>query len=97
MPEKYPKGLAEMVARLGPMEKALLYASEGPTEGFSPEQLRELQAGVERLAPRDEAPPHERRPEREVQVPLAVRRLRGARGSRARRDHLRVPQAGASL
>jgi serine protein kinase len=58
MPEKYPKGLAELVARLGPMEKALLYAGEGPTEGFAPEQLKELQAGTERIARESDAYPN---------------------------------------
>src|SRR3954465_5852520 len=58
MPEKYPKGLAELVARLGPMEKALLYASEGPSDGFSPDQMRELQAGMERVARESDAYPN---------------------------------------
>jgi serine protein kinase len=58
MPEKYPKGLAELVARLGPMEKALLYAGQGPGDGFSPEQLREMQAGVERIARESDAYPN---------------------------------------
>ena len=58
MPEKYPKGLAELVARLGPMEKATLYAAEGPTEGFSTEQLKELQAGTERIARESDAYPN---------------------------------------
>ena len=45
MPEKYPKGMAELVSRLAPLDKALLYAGEGPAEGFSPEQQKELHAG----------------------------------------------------
>ena len=48
MPEKYPKGLAELVSRLAPLEKALLYAGEGPAEGFSPEQQKELRPGSRR-------------------------------------------------
>jgi predicted Ser/Thr protein kinase len=58
MPEKYPKGLAELVARLGPIDKALLYAGDMPAEGFSPEQLKELQAGVERIARESDAYPN---------------------------------------
>lgn len=58
MPEKYPKGLAELIARLGPMEKALLYATEAPGDGFSPEQIRELNAGVERIARESDAYPN---------------------------------------
>jgi predicted Ser/Thr protein kinase len=58
MPEKYPKGLAELVAKLGPLEKALLYAGEAPSEGFSSEQLRELSAGVEKVARESDAYPH---------------------------------------
>lgn len=58
MPEKYPKGLAELVARLGPMEKALLYAGEGPGEGFTPEQVRDLQVGVERIARESDSYPN---------------------------------------
>ena len=50
MPEKYPKGMAELVSRLAPLDKALLYAGEGPAEGFSPEQQKDLQAGLERIA-----------------------------------------------
>lgn len=49
MPEKYPKGLAELVARMGPMEKATLYANEAP-DGFTAEQQRDLLSGVERIA-----------------------------------------------
>jgi serine protein kinase len=58
MPEKYPKGLAELVARIGPLDKALLYATQMPNEGFSPEQLKELQAGVERIARESDSYPN---------------------------------------
>jgi serine protein kinase len=58
MPEKYPKGMAELVSRLAPLDKALLYAGEGPAEGFSPEQQKELQAGLERIARESDAYPN---------------------------------------
>jgi predicted Ser/Thr protein kinase len=58
MPEKYPKGMAELVSRLAPLDKALLYAGEGPAEGFSPEQQKELQAGLERIAKESDAYPN---------------------------------------
>ncbi len=58
MPEKYGKGLAELVARLGPLEKALLYAAEAPAEGFSPEQVRDLHSGTERIARESDAYPN---------------------------------------
>ncbi len=58
MPEKYPKGMAELVSRLAPLDKALLYAGEGPAEGFSPEQQKELHAGLERIARESDAYPN---------------------------------------
>ncbi len=58
-------------------------------------QLPELRGAHRRLAARDEAADHERRAERPVQVPVAVRGVRRARGAGARRDRLRVPEAGA--
>jgi predicted Ser/Thr protein kinase len=58
MPEKYPKGMVELVARLGPLDKALLYAGETPSEGFTPEQLKELGAGVEKLARESDSYPN---------------------------------------
>jgi serine protein kinase len=58
MPEKYPKGMAELVSRLAPLDKALLYAGEGPAEGFSPEQQKELQSGLERIARESDAYPN---------------------------------------
>jgi predicted Ser/Thr protein kinase len=48
--EKYAKSLADVVSRLGPMEKALLYADGGMPEGVSTEQQRELAAGIEKIA-----------------------------------------------
>ncbi len=48
--EKYPKGLSELVGRLGPLEKAMLYADGAVPDGLSNDQARELLAGVERLA-----------------------------------------------
>jgi predicted Ser/Thr protein kinase len=48
--EKYTKGLADVVARLSPLDKALLYADAAPPEGLTPEQARELVAGIERVA-----------------------------------------------
>ncbi len=58
MPEKYPKGLAELVARVGPLDKALLYAAETSVEGFSPEQVRDLQSGLERIARESDSYPN---------------------------------------
>jgi serine protein kinase len=48
--EKYAKGLAETVSRMGPLDKALLYADGTMPEGLSTEQARELAANVEKIA-----------------------------------------------
>src|SRR5688500_17726532 len=56
--EKYPKTLAELMSRLGPMDKALLYAGEAPPEGFSQEQIKELFAGMERIARESDSYPN---------------------------------------
>jgi len=48
--EKYSKSLADVVARLGPMEKALLYADGAMPEGITSEQSRELGAGIDKIA-----------------------------------------------
>jgi len=48
--EKYSKSLADVVARLGPMEKALLYADGAMPEGITTEQSRELGAGIDKIA-----------------------------------------------
>ena len=50
MAEKYPKGVSDVVAKLTPIDKALLYADGIAPEGVNPEQTRELLAVVERLA-----------------------------------------------
>jgi serine protein kinase len=58
MPEKYPKPLAELMARLGPLDKALLYAGESPADGFSVEQQKDLSAGLERMARESDSYPN---------------------------------------
>lgn len=58
MPEKYAKSLGELVAKLSPVDKALLYAGELPHEGFSAEQSKELQAGCERIARESDSYPN---------------------------------------
>ena len=48
--EKYGKTLADIVVKLGPLEKAELYADRITPEGLSTEQQRELLAGIEKIA-----------------------------------------------
>ncbi|HET6281995.1 MAG TPA: serine protein kinase PrkA, partial [Polyangia bacterium] len=48
--EKYSKSLADIVGRLGPLEKALLYAESGTPEGLNADQQRELTSGTEKIA-----------------------------------------------
>ena len=48
--EKYSKSLADIVGRLGPLEKALLYAEAGTPEGLNADQQRELTSGTEKIA-----------------------------------------------
>ncbi|HEX2656626.1 MAG TPA: serine protein kinase PrkA, partial [Polyangia bacterium] len=48
--EKYAKGLAETVSRMGPLDKALLYADGTMPDGLSSEQARELSANIEKIA-----------------------------------------------
>jgi serine protein kinase len=47
--DRYAGRLSNLVARLGPMEKALLYAGE-VSDAFSPEEQKDLMAAVEDLA-----------------------------------------------
>jgi predicted Ser/Thr protein kinase len=56
--EKYGKNLTEIVGRLAPMEKALLYAENATPEGLTTEQQRELVAGVEKIARESDSYPN---------------------------------------
>ena len=111
--EKYGKTLSDLVVKLGPLEKALLYADThhagGPVDRAAARaavgrredrarvrQLPELRRPDRRLGARDEAGHHERGAEHPLLVSVAVRDLRRAGGSGARRDRVRVPQAGAA-
>lgn len=58
LPEKYPKSLADLVARLTPIEKVELYARGVAPEGFTPEQSRELLASVDKLWGESDAYPN---------------------------------------
>ena len=53
--EKYGKALSDIVAKLGPMEKAQLYADNATPEGLTTEQQRDLVAGIEKIS-RGDAP-----------------------------------------
>lgn len=56
--EKYGKPLAELVARLSPLDKAELYATGRAPAGLPPEHLRELQAHVEHIYAESDAYPN---------------------------------------
>ena len=56
--EKYGKSLTEIVGRLGPLEKALLYAENATPEGLSTDQHRELVAGIEKIARESDSYPN---------------------------------------
>jgi serine protein kinase len=56
--EKYGKALTEVVGRLGPLEKALLYAENATPDGLTTEQHRELVAGIERIARESDSYPN---------------------------------------
>lgn len=47
--DKYPKGLSELVAKLGPFEKAELYARGVAPDGFHAEQARDLLANIDKV------------------------------------------------
>jgi serine protein kinase len=56
--EKYGKSLTDVVGRLGPLEKALLYAEAIVPEGVPAEQARELVAGIEKIARESDSYPN---------------------------------------
>ncbi|MSP59434.1 MAG: serine protein kinase PrkA [Myxococcales bacterium] len=58
LPEKYPKGLAELVAKLTPLDKAELYARGRVPDGFTTEQARDLHAAIERIWGESESSPN---------------------------------------
>ncbi len=49
IPDKYSKSLAELVAKLGPLDKAELYALGKIPQGLSAEQARELEVSVDKV------------------------------------------------
>jgi serine protein kinase len=48
-PEQYPASVQELIARLTPMDKALLYASGKAPEGLSADRAKELRAQIQAL------------------------------------------------
>lgn len=56
--EKYGKNLTDIVGRLGPLEKALLYADQTTPEGVPTDQVRELIAGIEKIARESDSYPN---------------------------------------
>ena len=58
LPEKYPKGLSDLVAKLGPLEKAELYARGQSPDGLTAEQARDLGAAIDKVWAESEAYPN---------------------------------------
>jgi serine protein kinase len=56
--EKYGKSLSDVVVKLGPMEKAQLYADNITPEGLTTEQQRDLVAGIEKIARESDSYPN---------------------------------------
>jgi serine protein kinase len=56
-PEKFTEAMGELVGRLTPLDKALLYAGEVPST-FAPSEQKELLAGVETMAHESDSYPH---------------------------------------
>ncbi|HVZ87835.1 MAG TPA: serine protein kinase PrkA [Polyangia bacterium] len=56
--EKYGKALSDIVAKLGPMEKAQLYADNATPDGLTTEQQRDLIAGIEKIARESDSYPN---------------------------------------
>src|SRR5262249_55373 len=55
---KYPKSVADLVAKLTPIEKAELYARGQPPTGLSPEQTKELLGSIDRVFGESDAYPN---------------------------------------
>jgi predicted Ser/Thr protein kinase len=58
LPEKYPKVLADIVAKLTPLEKAELYARAQAPVGLSPEQTKELSGHIDKIWGESDAYPN---------------------------------------
>jgi predicted Ser/Thr protein kinase len=58
IPDKYTKSLAEIVGKLGPLEKAELYALGRVPEGLSSEQSRELEVSIDKVYAESDAYPN---------------------------------------
>jgi len=58
LPEKYSKVLGDVVAKLSPLDKALLYADGIMPEGLTPDQARELTAAIEKIARESDSYPN---------------------------------------
>jgi predicted Ser/Thr protein kinase len=56
--EKYGKALSDIVGKLGPIEKALLYADSATPEGLGADQQRELVAGIDKVARESDSYPN---------------------------------------
>jgi serine protein kinase len=56
--EKYGKALSDVVVKLGPMEKAQLYADNATPEGLTTEQQRDLVAGIEKISRESDSYPN---------------------------------------
>jgi predicted Ser/Thr protein kinase len=56
--DKYAKGLAELVGKLGPLDKAQLYATADVPPGLDAEQAAELRAAVGRIYAESDAYPN---------------------------------------
>ena len=58
LPEKYPKGLSDLVAKLGPIEKAELYARGVAPDSFQPEQAKDLISNTDKVWGESDAYPN---------------------------------------
>jgi predicted Ser/Thr protein kinase len=58
LPEKYPKTLSDLVARLTPLDKAELYAKGQPPTGLTGEQTKELLANLDKIWGESDAYPN---------------------------------------